>query len=162
MWLNEFFTDVPTDFEKRCRLRIRLSAGLIALGLISLGVTALTEGNMPILYLEPGAPDFVSGFYTGIGFGLIAAGLITIIKNRRYLKNGDLKKQRQIYETDERNRMLGLRSWAYTGYAMFLLLYIGVLVSGFISMTVMKVLLVVMAVYAILLFGFKQILMRYM
>ncbi len=162
MWLNELFVDGPIDFEKRCRLRIRLCGGVIVLGLISVALVVLTNGEIPVLYLEPGAPDFISGFYTGTGFGLIAAGAVTIIKNKRYLKNTDLKKQRQIYETDERNRMLGLRCWAYTGYVMFLFLYIGILVSGFISVTAMKVLLVVLAVYAILLFGMKEILKRYM
>ena len=162
MWLKKMFVDTSVDFEKRCRSRIAMSGVVIVLGIVSLLLVVLTKGHVPVFYLEPEAADFVSGFYTGIGFGLVVAGAITIVQNVRYLKNADLKKQRRIYETDERNRMLGLRSWAYSGYAMFLLLYVGILVSGFISVTVMKTLLAVIAVYGLLLLVFREVLKRSM
>ena len=85
------------------------------------------------MYLEQGYREFMPEFYVGTGFGLAAAGIISIIRNLQYLRNPELKEKRRIYETDERNRMLGLRCWAYTGYTMMFMLYIGVLVSGFIS-----------------------------
>ena len=162
MWLNELFTEATINFEKRCRVRIVVSIGLAVLGLLSLALVALTKGTVPVVHLDEGTADFVSGFYTGIGFGLVAAGSITIIQNVRYLKKADLKKQRQIYETDERNRMLGMRCWAYSGYAMFLILYVGMLVSGLFNVIIMKTLLAVMAVYGVLLLVFKEVLKRCM
>ena len=87
---------------------------------------------------------------------------MTVINNIRYLKKPELKKKRKIYETDERNRMIGLRCWAYTGYTMMLGLYIGILAGGFISLTVLKTLLAVLAVYAVILGIFKIILQRVM
>ena len=114
------------------------------------------------MYLEPGYTDYIPGFYWGTGAGLVAAGIISIIRNVKYLKNPELGKKRKIYETDERNRMLGLRCWAYTGYTMMLTLYIGILVSGFISLTVSKTLMVVAAFYAVVLFVFRRLLQKAM
>jgi hypothetical protein len=58
--------------------------------------------------------------------------------------------------------MLGLRCWAYTGYTMMFMLYIGVLVSGFISMTVAKTLIFVAALFAVLLLVFRRLLEKAM
>ena len=45
---------------------------------------------------------------------------------------------------------------------MFLVLYLGILASGFVSVTVMVVLQVVTAVYAVMLLGFRVLLSRMM
>lgn len=58
--------------------------------------------------------------------------------------------------------MLGLRSWAYAGYTMLLLLYIGILISGFISILILKTLLIILAVYVVVLFVFRMILQKTM
>ncbi len=47
-------------------------------------------------------------------------------------------KKRKIREMDERVRTIGTRSWAYAGYSLFLLLYAGILVSGFVSITAVR------------------------
>ncbi|MBS5065869.1 MAG: hypothetical protein KHZ58_19165 [Hungatella hathewayi] len=161
MWLNEMFIDSPIDFEKRCKRRITLGFVLAALGLAAVIIVMLVD-RLPILYLEAGGSDFMEGFYVGAGGGLLGAGLVTAIKNMRYLKVPELKKRQEIIETDERNRMLGLRCWAYAGYSFFLVLYVGMLFAGLISKTVLSVLLVVGAVFAALLFIFKLVLQKAM
>ena len=161
MWLNEMFIDSPIDFEKRCKSRITLGFVLAALGLAAVIIVMLVD-HLPILYLEAGGSDFMEGFYVGAGGGLLGAGLVTAIKNMRYLKVPELKKRQEIIETDERNRMLGLRCWAYAGYSFFLVLYVGMLFAGLISKTVLSVLLVVGAVFAALLFIFKLVLQKAM
>ena len=55
----------------------------------------------------------------------------------------------KLFSVTRLNRMLGLRSWAYAGYAMLFILYIGILVSGFISIIILKTLLVILAVYVL-------------
>lgn len=163
MWLNRLFIETPINFEKRCRNRIIIGVVFTLLGLLALILAAASSNSqLPILYLEPGSRDLISGFYSGTGAGLTAAGIITIIKNIRYLKKPELKQKQKIYETDERNRMIGLRCWAYTGYTMMLSLYIGILISGFISITVMKTLLAVAAIYAVILLTFRLLLQKTM
>ncbi|MBE5851493.1 MAG: hypothetical protein E7299_00830 [Lachnospiraceae bacterium] len=131
--------------EQKMRNRNLYCVGLIVCGIISL---IIGVGNV----LPAEMSDYCSGFYTGVGGGLIAASVITLIKNIMILKNADKLKEREIYENDERNKMIGLKTWSYTGYAMFTLLYIGMLVAGFFSEVVMNTLLVIMGVYALCIF----------
>lgn len=131
-------------------------------GRSAIGLSFAVGNHAMVMYLEQGYKDFMPGFYGGTGFGLAAAGVITIMRNLKYLRNPELKEKRRIYETDERNRMLGLRCWAYTGYTMMLSLYIGILISGFISMTVTKTLISVAAFFAVLLLVFRRLLQKIM
>lgn len=162
MLLNHLFYDAPIDFEKRCRRRIAIGAAAVLLGIATLLVWTCLSPNLPVLYLEEQSRTATADFYAPLGAALIAAGLIKIRQNRRILKDPALKKQREIQETDERNRILGLRCWAYAGYTMFLLLYIATLAAGFISLTVLKVLLAVTGLFAFLLLIFRLILQRSM
>ena len=162
MLLNNLFIDNPINFEKRCKTRIIASCLLLVLGAVTIALSFLAGDHIPELYMTADHYDFIPGFYMGTGFGLLFAAIATIIKNVRYLKKPDLKKEREIYETDERNRMLVLRSWAYAGYAMLFILYIGILVSGFISIIILKTLLVILAVYVLVLFIFRMILQKTM
>ena len=148
MRLNTLFTEEPIDFESRCRTRIKVGLGITVLGLLSLAVMAL------------GGQD--TAFYGSLGAGLMAGGILSVRRNRRYLKDPALRKQQEVAENDERNRLLGLRCWAYTGYTMFLLLYVGILVSGFVDRTAAMVLLTVTGVYALVLLVFRVFLQKVM
>lgn len=163
MILNKMFGSSAMDYTKRCKLRIVAGAGLIILGVIAL-VTASMYGTMLSAYISenPDGSDFVQGFYTGIGGGLIVAAAITIIRNYQYLKNPEKRKVRELYENDERNRLIGTKCWAYAGYALFLALYVGILVAGFINVLILKVLLGVLAVYGIFLLLFRILLQKAM
>ena len=162
MLLNNLFIDSTINFEKKCKTRITASCFLMALGVITIALSFLAGDQVPVLYMAADHYDFIPGFYMGTGFGLFFAAAATIIKNVRYLKKPEIRKEREIYETDERNRMLGLRSWAYAGYTMLLLLYIGILISGFISILILKTLLIILAVYVVVLFVFRMILQKTM
>lgn len=136
---------VGKTVTKRIKNRIIYSVCLIVLGAIS---AVLGAGGFLPLEMS----DYVSGFYTGVGSGLIVAGIITIIRNVRVLKDEKLLKEKEIYENDERNKMIGLKTWSYTGYAMLIILYVGLLVAGFIGEMVLNTVLVIIGVYALCLF----------
>ena len=70
--------------------------------------------------------------------------------------------EREIYESDERNRMIGLKCWSYAGYAMFILLYIALLFAGAVNVVVMNTILVTLAGFAICLFISRLILNKIM
>ena len=163
MWLDRLFADGEIDFERRCKNRIRIGAVIVLLGAVSVGLMAVMGERAPVI--DQGAMysgGFISSYYTSMGIALMAAGAVKIANNVRWLKHPELMKKRAVEERDERNRLLGLRCWAYTGYAMFLVLYLGILASGFVSVTVMVVLQVVTAVYAVMLLGFRVLLSRMM
>ena len=151
MWLKRLFSDEPVDFEEQCRRRIKVGACIVFLGLLSVALGFLQEQKLMVFYLEAGAEDFPAHFYASLGIGLMAGGIMTVFR-----------KKREVAEGDERNKLLGLRCWAYTGYTMFLLLYGGILASGFVSRTAALVLLTVTGVYALVLMLFKICLSRLM
>lgn len=153
MLLNE--SKAGKSIEQKIKLRIIYSVLLIILGIASLYVGIYIP-------LASGNTAFSSGFYTGIGSGLIAASVITIIKNVRLLKNKEALKRREIYESDERNRMIGLKSWSYTGYIMFILLYAALLFAGAMNVLVMKTILAILAAFAVCLFLSRCILSKIM
>ena len=156
MWLNRLFYEEPIDFEKRCRRRIAFGIALAIVGVFAVMLAVPVSGRLA------GIDAFIPDVYRWTGIGLAAGGAATAVRNWRYLRNEDLKKTRAVEETDERNRLLGLRCWAYAGYTMFLFLYVGMLVSGFYSAVVMKVLMAVAAGFALLLLVFRALLQRCM
>ena len=111
MILTNSFNGSTKEYDKRCKMRIGISAGIMLLGFAALVVALLYGDRIPTLYkATTDALSFINGFYTGIGGGLIAAGMITIIKNIRILRNPELKKERALYENDERNQLIGTKS----------------------------------------------------
>lgn len=143
------------SIEKKIKIRIIYCIVLIVLGVVSLYV-----GNF--VPLNTGDAEYSAGYYTGLGFGVIVAGVITIIKNVRLLKNPEKLKEREIYESDERNKMIGLKTWSYAGYAMFIFLYIAQMVAGVFNVLVMNTLLAVLALFALCLFFSRVILSKLM
>lgn len=153
MLLNE--SKSGKDITQKIKLRIMYAALLTILGIISLYVGICIP-------LASGNTEFSSGFYTRTGSSIIAASMVTIIRNIRLLKNKDALKHREIYEFDERNRMIGLKSWSYAGYAMFLLLYIALLFAGALNIIVMKTIFGILAAFAVCLFVSRCVLKKIM
>ena len=82
MILTNSFNGSTKEYDKRCKMRIGLSSGIMLLGFVALVVALLYGDRIPTLYKATTDDlSFINGFYTGIGGGLIAAGIITIIKN---------------------------------------------------------------------------------
>lgn len=152
-------TNGQTRLVRRCRLRIFLGAAALILGAAALASSA---GASPILYLEPESRSFMTSFYYGTGLGLIIAGVLLILRNRSYLKDPERRRQQEIREFDERSQAIGTKSWAYAGYSLFILLYVMILLSGFVSVLMVKLLLCIMAAFAGLLIIWRMILSRRM
>lgn len=160
MWLRSLFYETPVDFEKRCKNRIAVSIGIAVLGAVAMLFSVLFRAK---LMQVSGSDSLHMGpFYSGVGAALFVAGILKAIQNYRYLHNDKVKKVQKIKETDERNRMLGLRCWAFAGYTFFLSLYVGILISGLFSVLICKVLMVTGVFFALLLFLFRLILEREM
>ena len=139
-----------TRLVRRCRLRIFLGAAALILGAAALtAALASSAGASPILYLEPESRSFI-------------AGVLLILRNRSYLKDPERRRQQEIREFDERSQAIGTKSWAYAGYSLFILLYVMILLSGFVSVLMVKLLLCIMAAFAGLLIIWRMILSRRM
>lgn len=129
-------------FEKKLKMRILLSFILLLLGILSISVILIAKYG-----LEVTMNDYMIGFYTGTGGGLVGAGIITIIKNIRWLKDEKKRRAVQLEEYDERNEYLRLRTMSISAYCMIFLLYGGTVITGMLNETVSKTLLITMFIY---------------
>jgi hypothetical protein len=95
--------------------RLALSIFWIILG-VTLFILAITE------VLD-------STLYSGMGGALIAVGILQVIRNLRYRKDSDYKEKIDIKFTDERNKYISMKAWAFTGYMVVLIEAIAAVVA---------------------------------
>ena len=78
----------------------------IALGIVLIGL-GFTEISDP--------------FWSGMGGALIAVGVIRIVQFFRYRKDEAYREKMSIEATDERNRFIRNKAWAWSGYTSVLI-----------------------------------------
>lgn len=130
------------DYREVLKKRMKLSFAMIILGAITL-ILSILFSNGKYDYLS----DFLSGIYTGLGSGLIAGGLVRLIKMKIILKDEKKLKQKKLVEQDERNQMIKQKSMYSAASVLIILAYLGLLVSGIFNLTVFFTLWVVTMVY---------------
>jgi len=59
-----------------------------------------------------------SPYCSGLGGGLIAVGILQIVKNLKYKNDDSFKEKIDIEATDERNRFLRMKAWSWVGYVL--------------------------------------------
>ena len=57
-----------------------------------------------------------STIWAGVGGGLIAVGIVMLIRCIRYKADDSFRKQVDIEANDERNRQLRMKAWSIAGY----------------------------------------------
>ena len=86
--------------------RIVAYSMFIALGIVLIGL-GFTEISDP--------------FWSGMGGALIAVGVIRIVQFFRYRKDEAYREKVAVEMTDERNRFIRSKAWAWSGYAFVLI-----------------------------------------
>ena len=61
-----------------------------------------------------------NSIFSGMGGGLLAIGIMQIVKNVKYNSNAEYKEKVDIAYEDERNRYLRMKAWAWAGYLFIL------------------------------------------
>ena len=74
-------------------------------------------------------------FWSGLGGGLLGAGVVQVIRNVRYLSNPAYREKVDTTNSDERNRFLAGRAWAWAGYLYVLVAAIATIVFQIIGKT---------------------------
>ena len=67
------------------------------------------------------ALGIVDSYWSGMGGGFLAVGVIQLIRHIRYRKNEDYREKVDVANHDERNRFLAGRAWAWAGYLFVLI-----------------------------------------
>ncbi len=78
---------------------------------IAVGITLLVLGAMGI----------VDSFWSGMGTALVLVSVLFLIRWIRYRKNEAYREKIETEASDERNRFLRDRAWAWTGYLFVLI-----------------------------------------
>lgn len=100
------------DFKKKMKHRLYIGIAYCILGIVLIIAEILKSFNN----------HFISSF----GFTLVALGILRIVQNRKITKNEKTMHQRELAESDERNRMISERakSWTFS----FTIMISGILV----------------------------------
>lgn len=83
-----------------------LTVILISTGWIVLGVVLNVLYKLSVL----------DSFWSGLGGGLIAVGVLRIIRSVKYITDAKYKESVDIEVNDERNKFISGKAWAWSGY----------------------------------------------
>ena len=75
-----------------------------------------------------GCAEMVDEFWSGMGGGLMAVGVLRLIGTYRYNNNDTYRKKVDVETGDERNRFIRSRAWSWAGYIFILLAGIAAIV----------------------------------
>lgn len=134
-------------FEKKLKLRAALSVMIIAAGVLSLALSVYAEAKGFI-----SSEGNMTGYYVGMGGGLMGAGIVTLIKSIVLLKHAEKQRKQRMVEYDERNLYLRSCTMTYSGYIIIGVLYMGVIIFGFYYETAAMILLSIMCLYLVVIF----------
>lgn len=68
-----------------------------------------------------GAMERMDSYWSGMGGGFLAVGVLQLIRHIRYRKNEEYREKVDVANSDERNRFLTGRAWAWAGYLFVLI-----------------------------------------
>ena len=74
-------------------------------------------------------------YWSGLGGGMLGVGVFQVIRNVRYLSNPAYREKVDTTNSDERNRFLAGRAWAWAGYLYVLTAAIATIVFQIIGKT---------------------------
>ena len=72
--------------------------------------------------------NVVDSFWSGMGSALIVVSLLNLIRIHRINKNEEYRERLEIDATDERNRFIRNKSWAFAGYLFIIISAVSVIV----------------------------------
>ena len=88
-----------------------------------------------VLYFLLGLALFAAGllgkvdeFWSGMGSGLVCVSILRFIRLYRFSRDENYREQVEVAVSDERNRFLRNKAWAWAGYLFILLMGISVIV----------------------------------
>lgn len=116
------------DFRKVIKRKNKIMLLLILIG----GITILTVG-IAVAAGILNSDSYLCGLYLGLGTGLIFAGILKLLQQRKILQNEELLKRERLKYTDERNRAIAGRAIQTSLFILLILSYMGMLIGVFYS-----------------------------
>ena len=70
----------------------------------------------------------VNEFWNGMGSGLVVVGVIQLLRSYRFQKNEAYREKMEIEASDERNRFIRSKAWAWAGYIFILVTSVSIII----------------------------------
>lgn len=132
----KLFCDPRRDYKAVLRRRIWILAGCLVLGVLMI---LLSKFAFPSNASH--AQNFVRGFYSGAGAGMIGVAVILLIRTVRLLRHDDARRSAQIKETDERQQLISMRTFSTASSICFGVTIVALIISAPLNFTVFLTLL---------------------
>lgn len=91
-----------------------------------------------IILLGLGYTEVIDEFWSGMGAGLLAVGVLRLIQIYKYGKDESYREKIEVETNDERNRFIRNKAWAWTGYLFILILGCSVIMLRVIGQDVLS------------------------
>lgn len=75
-----------------------------------------------------GAMDTIDSFWSGMGGGFLVIGILRLFQQLRLRKDTDYREKMETEVTDERNRFIRNKAWAWAGYLFVLMAAVATIV----------------------------------
>lgn len=111
--------ETDEEYKAAAQKKIKIYGVLIALGLFTEAAVNIATRGMGVVL-----PDFLLGFFEGIGIGLILVGILLMVKKRRVLANPEFLRKTRIEESDERNTAISTAAFKVSCFVMIVIMYI--------------------------------------
>ena len=128
--------NVNTDegFRKITKRRLAISVVLVIAGILILVINEYTR-HVGITKV----PEFYQGMFSGMGTGLIGAGIVQVIRYIKLLKDESKLKAARISETDERLNAINDKALKAALAVLIFVMYVVLIVGIFVDMQVTTV-----------------------
>lgn len=135
-----------TDEEYRRVLRgkCRIYWILVALGVVT-GATALLAWLLDWGQFS----DHTMGFYTGVGVGLIAGGVLKLVQTYLILRNPEKLHRQRMEAGDERRGEIARRALGIGGVALLIAVYLVGFIGGIFYPILFQLLLLLVMVFSL-------------
>lgn len=70
----------------------------------------------------------VDEFWNGMGTAFVVVGAVNLLRHHRLSKNEAYRERKELELTDERNRFIRSKAWAWAGYYFVLIVAVGSIV----------------------------------
>ena len=81
-----------------------------------------------VVLMALGIAEIIDEYWSGMGGGFIAVSVLRLIRLHRLSKDENYREKLETEVTDERNRFLRNKAWAWAGYLFILITGIAVIV----------------------------------
>lgn len=115
------------EYKQVIKRRMIMFASLFFVGILTIAVLQVNT-----LILKNPGDSHVHGFFAGAGAGLIFAGGLLWIKNKRLFTNDALLKEARIKDTDERNGEIRNAATRVSAFVLLISSYLICLIGGLI------------------------------